>query len=267
LMRYAEKSHPTSECGTVADFGLADIGCSAASTTSRSMKSPPNSLMGSSSISLASRQTCATMGGMEGSQYISFYPFGDSGQMDKLVESVKSEQEKNGSILQQIMETVSDLSREKTQNTELKVKVADQEKQLQAAKNTILELESTLSKFKSRINSDAEQRTSLLESLNGSYLENKEKDELIEKLQLEFNQLLLENGHLKKSVEEITEQLHKSHVESSNQVEIINVLNEESAENSRIFEESRKIYRERLNNLEAQVARYYERNEVNFPDG
>jgi hypothetical protein len=113
-MRYAEKSHPVSECGTVADFGLADLGCTAASTTSRSLKSPPNSLMGSSSISLASRQTCATMG-MEGSQYISFYPFGDSGQMDKLVETVKSEQEKNGNILQQIMETVSDLSKEKTQ--------------------------------------------------------------------------------------------------------------------------------------------------------
>jgi len=155
-----------------------------------------------------------------------------------------------------------DLNKEKDTKSELRAKCDDYEKELESAQTAVDELKKQLAIFKLEKEREIGK---LKEDVHTVHSELEMKEGVIANLQHQLSLLAHEKTELEGSLTEFSQQLELKKKESENQAEIINVLHDECTESKRFFDESRNVYRERLNQLEAQVAAMYERNEVNFP--
>ncbi|KAI1732709.1 hypothetical protein Ddc_01593 [Ditylenchus destructor] len=259
-IRYVDKSHTVSECGPdVADVGDG-LDCGKSMCSSSGKESSP-SAMNTSMISGRSQHILDSM-------YLSMYgaPYGDTSQMEaKLAEVVRAEQEKSRATLDQIMSMVAELTKEKTDNSELRDKLSIYASQVEKSEQRTKDLQDTTHELKAKINKDAEERARLVDKLDRLRAAYANRDSEADDLEEKYKRMCLENAHLKKALEEAEEEIKHKTVDTANQSEIINVLQEEVVESSKMVVETRKKYHERLNTLEEQIASYHQRNEVNFP--
>uniref|UniRef100_A0A914CFR0 Uncharacterized protein n=1 Tax=Acrobeloides nanus TaxID=290746 RepID=A0A914CFR0_9BILA len=190
-------------------------------------------------------------------------------QYEKFLEVVKEESEKNRFVLEQIASMVEQLTKEKSDNTELRAKVLSYESQIKKLDDELSKLDTSM---KDQEITFQEKLRSLTANLNETMAQNSRKDARIAELTAtiaEKDLRILSLEHELQSaapnnaeIENAQKALEKQQRENASQAEIIRLLQEEIAEGERLLTKARKDYRDKLDEISEQWERNY-RAEVN----